>query len=240
MPKYCEEIINTWSKRFSFIIKLSSAILLQLSSFNNQILIDNSLSHFKCFSENNIEFVKQLFNLSGTFKDWKILKQECNLKGNCKFKWIQLIHPIPVTCEDSLAHDKEKSFKIPIQRHHLIKRNQVFTMEIMQIISQAKEPSSPVYFENCCQNYDFESRNLFILKFIHYIGWSLLILSVMRAFQYKVLHNSHFLNQKVFLFLKFASPLCSFSDNVDEKCYTFFWFMFFTTVLWKKNYKVLF
>ena len=184
--------------------------------------------------------MKQLINLNGTFKGWEILKQEYNLKGNCKSKWIQLIHAIPVTCEDCLAHDKKKSFKIPIQRHHLIKRNEVFTMEIMQIISQAKEPSSPVYFENCCQNYDFESRNLFILKFIHYIGWSLLILSVMRAFQYKVLHNSHFLNQKVFLFLKFASPLCSFSDNEDEKCYTFFWFMFFTTVLWKKNYKVLF
>ena len=57
----------------------------------------------------------------------------------------------------------------------------------------------------------------------------------MRAFQYKVLHNSHFLNQKVFLFLKFASTLCSFSDKEDEKCYTFFLFIFLTTVLWKKK-----
>ena len=56
----------------------------------------------------------------------------------------------------------------------------------------------------------------------------------MCAFQCKVLHNSHFLNQKVFLFLKFASTLCFFSDK-DEKCYTFFWFMFLTIVLWRKK-----
>ena len=67
-PKYYQEIINGWSKKLFSIPCLPTSIYSQFLWYNSQILIENESVHFKCFSNKNVNFVKQLFNTDGTFK----------------------------------------------------------------------------------------------------------------------------------------------------------------------------
>ena len=91
-----------------------------------------------------------------------------------------------------------------------------------------KEPSSQVCFENLYQKYDFKWNKLPRLVTVD---------TSMDAFQYKVLHNTLFLNQKHSLFHKVESTLCSFCAKEDEIVIPFF-----SHVLWilncGKKYKV--
>ena len=75
------------------------------------------------------------------------------------------------------------------------------------------------------------SRNFFLLPRLETVE------TVMRAFQCKVLHNAHFLNQNLFLFHKVVSPLCSFCDREDETVTHLFQSCSFTSILWKKTQK---
>ena len=70
-----------------------------------------------------------------------------------------------------------------------------------------KEPSSQVYFENLYQKYDLKWNKLPTVVTVD---------TSMGAFQYKVLHNKLFSNQKHSLFYKVESTLCSFCAKEDE------------------------
>jgi len=122
-PKYYQEMINAWSKNFSSLANLPSAILSQYLWFNSKILVDNKSFKFACFSDNNINFVKNVFTSSGKLKKWGNFKEEFNLQEKHKFKWLQLTHAIPVQWKSCLLQDKGNSFNLAILDHHLIKKN---------------------------------------------------------------------------------------------------------------------
>ena len=128
-PKYYQKIIIAWSKNFSSLVDLPSAILSQYLWFNSKILIDNKSVKIVCFSDNNINFVKHAFTSSGKLKNWENFKEECNLQEKHKFKWLQLTHAIPIQWKSCLFQDKGNSFNLAILDHHLIKKNQISALE---------------------------------------------------------------------------------------------------------------
>ena len=73
---------------------LPSAIASQFLWHNRFIEIDGKTIYWSNFSENNINFVGQLFQ-NGKLKSWSVLKVENGLHEKQKFKWTQLIHAIP-------------------------------------------------------------------------------------------------------------------------------------------------
>ena len=197
---------------------MPSSIYSQFLWYNSQILIENKSVHFKCFSIKNVNFVKQLFNTDGTLKKWDHFKQEYNLQDANKFQWIQLVHAIPNNWKNIIVNDKGDSFNLAIENHHLIKKNLILCIEkleskelyFMQILSQYTTPSSQIYFENLFQEKDFEWNKIYLLPRLITVD------SAYRVFHYKILRNVLFLNQKLFLFQKVNSPLCSFCNNDDE------------------------
>ena len=199
-PKYYQKIIIPWSRNFSSVVDLPSAILSQYLWFNSKILIDNKSVMIVCFSDNNINFVKHAFTSSGKLRNWENFKE------------------------------------IAILDHHLIKKNQISALEklhskelyIMQIVEGYKKPTSQIYFENVFQKYDFQWNIIYLLPRLVTID------SVMRAFQYKILHNVLFLNKQLFLFNKVTSPLCSICNKEDEIPTHLFFTCSFTTSLWKQ------
>ena len=80
----------------------------------------------------------------------------------------------------------------------------------MQIMKKYKKPTAQIYFENLLQADDYEWNNIYLLPRLITID------SIMRNFQYKILHNVLFLNKQLFLFNKTLSPLCSFCNTDDE------------------------
>ena len=67
-PKYYREIINTRDSKFSCQTLVASAILSQFLWFSSQIQIGNKSVLFSSFSEQNINFVGQLFKTGGAVK----------------------------------------------------------------------------------------------------------------------------------------------------------------------------
>ena len=96
----------------------------------------------------------------------------------------------------------------------------------MQIVLEYKKPTSQVYFENIFNNFNFDWNKIYILPRLVTLD------SVLRSFQYKVLHNVLYLNQKLFLFRTVSSPLCSFCNREEETILRTFYSCIFTKALW--------
>ena len=71
---------------------LPSCILSSFLWYNKDILISRKPIYFKHFSNNNLNYVTQPFDDTGTTKEWMKLKHKFNLNNNLYFKWMQLIH----------------------------------------------------------------------------------------------------------------------------------------------------
>ena len=96
----------------------------------------------------------------------------------------------------------------------------------MHIVLEYKKPTSQVYFENIFNNFNFDWNKIYILPRLVTLD------SVLRSFQYKVLHNVLYLNQKLFLFRTVSSPLCSFCNREEETILHTFYCCIFTKALW--------
>ena len=94
-PVFYENIFRYWSQHFTVSLDLPSCILSSFLWYNKNILISNKPIYFKHFSNNNLNYVTQLFDDTGNTKEWMKLKHEFNLNNNLYFKWMQLIHSIP-------------------------------------------------------------------------------------------------------------------------------------------------
>ena len=91
-PVFFKNIFCYWSQHFTVSPELPSCILSTSLWYNKDILISNKPIYFKHFSNNNQNYVTQLFNDTGNTKEWMKLKEEFNLNNNLYFKWMQLIH----------------------------------------------------------------------------------------------------------------------------------------------------
>ena len=97
----------------------------------------------------------------------------------------------------------------------------------MQIVSKYKKPTSQIYFEDYFQTLNLDWTRIYLLPRLVTLD------SVLRAFQFKILHNVLFLNKKLFLFHKVPSPLCSFCNKEEETILHTFNFCPVTVNLWK-------
>ena len=78
----------------------------------------------------------------------------------------------------------------------------------------------PLSYTLC--NYDFEWGQIYIPSRLVTLD------TVMRAFQYKALHNIHFLNEKLFLFIKLTHLYLSFFVKEDKTVAHFFFSIHFS------------
>ena len=233
-PKYFKEVINAWSRNLACKPNIPSAILSQFLWFNNFICIDNSFIHFRCFSDKGISFISDLFDSNGHLKPWNDIRLEYNLDEKYKFKWIRLIHATPKSWKESLAFDNGNSNNLFIQDHHLLKKHQISCLPklnskelyLMQIVLEYKKPTSQVYFENIFNNFNFDWNKIYILPRLVTLD------SVLRSFQYKVLHNVLYLNQNLFIFRTVSSPLSSFCNREEETTLHTFYSCIFSKALW--------
>ena len=81
-PSFYKEILLNWKTFFSKTPETTSSILSQFLWYNIYIQVDEDDVHLSKFSQNNLNFVSQLFNTNGSIKTWYLLKQEYHLKNN--------------------------------------------------------------------------------------------------------------------------------------------------------------
>ena len=123
------EILLNWKGFFSRIPETPSCILSQFLWYNIYIQIDEGDVHLSKFSQNNLNFVSQLFDTNGTVKAWYLLKQEYDLNNNNYFHWLQLINPIPEKWKLTIKQSSSAAKNLTIHGHHLIKCSRILILE---------------------------------------------------------------------------------------------------------------
>ena len=105
-PVFYKNIFCYWSQHFTVSVDLPSCILSSFLWYDKDILISNKPIYFKHFSNNNLNYVTQLFDDTGNTKEWMKLKHEFNLNNNLYFKWMQLIHSIPQKWKNAIKNNR--------------------------------------------------------------------------------------------------------------------------------------
>ena len=78
----------------------------------------NKIVFFFSFSEQNINFVGQLFKTDSAVKPSNELQEEYGLANKLKFKLIQIIHSLPKPWIKQISIDSGNSINLTIQGHH--------------------------------------------------------------------------------------------------------------------------
>ena len=164
-----------------------SAILSQFLWFNSQVQIGSKSVFFSSFSEQNINFVGQLFKTDGTVKPWKQLQEDYGLANKLKFKWIEIIYSLPKPWIEQIFMDSGNSINFTIQDHHLIKKYQTLCLNKLdskelyniQVLANFLKLTSQAYFKKIFAGHVFEWDKIYILPRIVTTD------SRMRIFQYK-------------------------------------------------------
>lgn len=119
---------------------------------------------------------------------------------------------------------------------HVISKSRILTIEklnsqeIYSLLIQSVEhqPTSQKYFENVFPNVNFSWNDIYMMP------RKTTISSYMRCFQYKILNNALFLNNKLYIFKKTNSPLCSFCKSKDETVFHLFSECIYVLSMWSK------
>ena len=189
--KYYQEIIYRWNKYLSSPPSLPSSTVSQFLWLYKDIQIDNKCVIFSNFSNNGINFVRQLFDSDGKLHCWEFLKEKYLLSQNMKFKWFQLIHALRREWKEAISMHNGSLENLLIHDHHLIKKNQILCstklnsneLYKIQIIIKYKKPASQSYFEKIFKNSNLDWKAIYL-----------------RVFQYKLLNNVLFLNKMLYRF----------------------------------------
>ena len=128
------------------------------------------------------------------------------------FKWIQLVHGNH--WKKKLTENTISNQNLSYLNHHLIKNNQIYSFEklnakelyMISLQHEAITPTSQKYFERMFRDLTLQWKHIYTLPCIA------TIYSKLQCFQYKTLHNTLYLNQKLFLFRKHNTSLWSFCN----------------------------
>ena len=186
--------------------------------YNNDILINKKPVYFPYFSEKNINHIAHLFDNFGKVKDWNVLKEEFHLDNKFYFQWMQLINAIPSKWK-KIIKDEGNCENLLLLNHHLIKHNNLVCLEkltskelySMQILNFNCKPTSQYYLEIKFPDVEFD------WKYIYTLSRKISTDPYSRYFQYKILNNVLYLNDKLFFLENLKQNNVLFAMNIQKQ-----------------------
>ena len=153
-----------------------------------------------------------MLDQNGDIKPWEDIKIEFHLKDTQKIYWLQIIDALPKSWKDVILKDKENAKKFVIFDYHIARKFQTCSLskltskELYLILVEANnvKPAAQDYFENLFESSDFNWKK------IYFLIRNTTLDTKARMFQYKVLHNTLYVNKMLFKYGKVISPRCSF------------------------------
>ena len=171
-PEFYKNIFRYLGQRFTISPEFPSCILSTFLRYNKDILISNKPIYFKHFSNNNLNYVTQLFDGTENTKEWIKLKHEFSLNNNLYFKWMQLIHSIPQKRKNTIKNNRMPE-NLLFSNHHLIKCNDLLSLEklnckelyLIQLTCDFCKPTSQIYFEKNFNDCVLDWKYIYILPY---------------------------------------------------------------------------
>ena len=217
-PKFYQELFLRWGKYISSPVTLLSTVTCQCILFNKHTQIDNKSICFHSLSNNDLNFVCQHFDFDGSIKSWKCLNDQFRIKDKMQFQCYQIKHALPKLQKDNIKNFSGNLNNFSIQDHHLIKCHRIVNLEKLnsrelcksQLSLNYEKPICQAYHEKKFGNYNFDWKISQGIPRIATYNTKILI------FQYKLLNNVSYLNQKLYQFGFVCCSKCSFCDIHDE------------------------
>ena len=177
----------------------------------------------------------------GKIKSWKDLKTEFHLKDTHKMYWLQIIDVLPKTWKDIILKDKGNAKNLVIFDHHIVRNSQICSLnkltskELYLILVEANtvKPTAQDYFENLFETSQFNWKK------IYFLIRNTTLDTKARMFQYKVLHNTLYVNKMLFKFGKVISPRCSLCKLHEETIMHLFYDCLIVKRIWNQLKSVL-
>ena len=118
-----------WKKYLTRKPEIPSCTLSQYLWYSNIIQVEKHLIYLVQFSEENINYVSQLFRSEGSIKTWHEIKTEHELHENSYFQWLQLISAIPEERKFVIKETHESTTNLIVDDHHVIKSSRILTLD---------------------------------------------------------------------------------------------------------------
>ena len=217
-PSFYQNIFIKWIKYYTAKLTLRSMILSEFIWLNSNIKVDSKPVHFSFFSDKNLNFIGQMFNKNGNIKPWEDIKIEFHLKDTQKIYWLQIIDALPKSWKDAILKDKGNAKNLVIFDHHIVRKSQICSLNkltskelyLILVVANTVKPTAQDYFENLFESSDFNWKK------IYFLIRNTTLDTKARMLQYKVLHNTLYVNKMLFKFGKVISPRCSFCKLYEE------------------------
>ena len=134
------------------------------------------------------------------------------------FIWIQLVLAIPNHWKRKLTENTISSQNLSYLNHHPIKSNKTYSIEkltpkelyLISLQHETTKPTSQKYSGSMFRDLTLQWKHIYTLPRISTID------SKLQCFHYKILHNTPYFNQKLFLFRKHNTSVCSYCNLEDE------------------------
>ena len=197
---------------------IPSTITSQVIWFNKHLKTDNKSLCNNSLANQGINPLGQLFSENGMAKAWLDIKTQFNLSNEQHYFSIQLINAISKSWKEELRRSNPISYALSVYDHHLIKENQIYSLDkcnckelyCLQISLNNPKTRLQLYFEDLFQIKDID------WKHVHLLPRRVTVNTNLRVFQYNILNNVLYLNEKLFRFKKISYPLCSFCQSENE------------------------
>ena len=131
---------------------------------------------------------------------------------------MQIIDALPKSWKDAVFKNKENTQNVVIFDHNIVRKSQVCSLnklaskELHLILVDANtvKLTAQDYFKNLLESSDFNWKK------IYFLIRNTTLDTKACMFQYKVLHNTLYVNKMLFKFGKVISPRCSFCKLQEE------------------------
>ena len=221
LPAFYKEVFNAWSKISSTNVVKTEDILRQPLWLNKFITLQLDHINVKRFTDKQILTVSDVWGKNNK-PNWEEIKTIGKWKENDYFTWRSIIDALPQQWKfelkkvPTLESIKEGKFiEISNQLTHISKITS--KMVYWDIIKKKfKTPTSQKHISEKLNNKDIEWVSIY--KRVYSLTNNLRL----REFQYKILNNCIFLNEKLFKCKIVESPLCTFCELSNESIDHFF------------------
>ena len=232
IPIFYRNMVNFWQE-ISFSPPTNACMVFSESlCFNSFIKIDNAPITPSFFGAIDQIYLSHLLNDNGDFLSWGEASRKFKLQNY--FKWIQIINAVPSNWK-ALVKNSASDRESCCFDQHLVKNERMFSIKMLNtrfiydmfIDKISVTPTSQKYFDRLFgHNLNWEK--------IYTLPHLVTVDTYARIFQFKLSHNTLFLNSRLFHLHYSANSLCSLCNNFSETPIHLFCECLVTVDLWNK------
>ena len=233
LPLFYRQLAIYWLDFSQSEPKTTSSVLSESVWNNSFIKIDSKPIQPTFFGISEHIFLKNLLDDEGNFVSWDVFRLKYNIHSKHIFRWIQLKSSIPNTWIKLVKSDLTLQENICDFKPHINIKSRICSIEKLTsaeiyklFIKRIEKPATSQSFFN--DKFDISDvwKNIYLLPRYATVD------TYSRIFQYKILNNILFLNDKSFRLNLVPSPLCSLCKSAKENVKHLFFECSISKSLW--------